>query len=221
MERNEESKQLLRRIIESMAWRQLATIDILGHCLKYVTDVENKMRVATELDLGLRLFKEVHSLYGELGWTDIEVLVRDRLADIPFPASRLEFGLAYYLIGLAENVAMKSYVESSYERFAEIASAYVDAAIGRPQPTRFRAFANDPSNHPQAQVYLNRWLAIALASFGRPGSQADRRAVELGLRSKSAALLYKDFLDELQPFLRSCNLTVPPIELMELTVEGQ
>ena len=75
---DEETRTLLRRIVESMAWRQVALINALGHSLKYVTDLEAKLAVASELDLSLRLFRQVEEVYRELGWADLESVVRDQ-----------------------------------------------------------------------------------------------------------------------------------------------
>jgi 1,2-phenylacetyl-CoA epoxidase catalytic subunit len=206
---DEEAKVLLRRIVESLAARQLASINILGHSLKYAPELEIKLAIAAELDLGLRLFRQVRGLYGELGWTDLESAVRDRDADIPYPASRLEFGLFYHVVGLAESVAMESYVESSSSEFAAIARSHVEAAARRPEPSRFLEFAAQPTNRPQAQQFLNRWAGIARASFGRPGTGADARAVVLGLRSRTAAAMGDEFERRLAPLLARASLVLP------------
>jgi 1,2-phenylacetyl-CoA epoxidase catalytic subunit len=208
---DEELRQLLRRIIESLAWRQIALINIIGHCLKYVTDLETKVRMATELGLSLRLFREVRELHGELGWEDLERAVRERVDRIPFPQSRLEFGVATYLFNLGEMVAMKSYIDSASPRFAAVARTYVEATQSRPRPTRFVEFASDPANRPQAQQYLSRWLTIASQSFGRPDTMADRRSIELGLRSRGSAEMRDLYHAEVRAFVKECGLAVPPL----------
>lgn len=208
--RDEEHRQLLRRIIESLAWRQIALINIMGHSLKYVSDLETKIRMATDLGLSLRLFREVRALHGELGWEDLERAVRERVDRVPYPQSRLEFGVATYLFRLGETVAMRSYVDCAVPEFAAVARSYVDAAQTRPQPTRFTEFASDPANRPQAQQYLNRWFHLASDSFGRPDSTADRRSVELGLRTQSSAEMREAFHVEVRSFVTACHLQVPP-----------
>ena len=211
---DEETRHLLKRIVESFAWRQIATMNILGHCLKYVVDLETKLRVANELDLAIRLFHEVADLYTELGWVEIETAVRDRVDDLPLPSSRVEFGLAYYLTGLAEYAAMEAYTDCKVEEFAAIARAYVDASQGRPDPTRFLSFCEHGGNLPQAQAYVNRWLPIALFSLGRPGSELEQQLLEKGLRSRSSGELQADFLGRVRPFLDRCGLKSPPLEEM-------
>ena len=209
---DEESRVLLRRIVESLAWRQLASIDILGHCLKFVNELDVKLRVVAELDRALSLFQSVHELYGELGWTDLEAAVRERLGKLPYPASRLEFGVAYYVCGVAEEVAMQSYVDSSCAPFAQIARSHVAASAERPEPTRFIEFCSEASNRPQAQSYLNTWVTIARRSFGRSSTPADARALALGLKRMRAAEIDSLFCERLHPLLQRCGLKLPDLE---------
>ena len=206
---DEESKLLMRAIIESTARRQLASINILGHCLKFVGDLDVKVAVATELDLALRLFRQVHSLYKELGWTDLEDAVRDRLEEIPYPESRLEFGVAYYVTGMAEEVAMGAFVDSTCKGFAAIARSHVDAAVRRPAPKRFIAYCEDPSNRPHAQQFLDRWSGIAERFFGPPGGARDLRVVELGLRARTTEQMLGDYRARLASLLERCGLKAP------------
>ena len=54
-----------------------------------------------------------------------------------------------------------------------------------------------------------RWLAVALLSFGRPGSEGDRYAVAAGLKRRPAAAVMGDFLDDIQPAVARAGLTFP------------
>lgn len=206
---DEQSRAILRRIVESLAWRQLAVINILGHGLKFVTELDVKLRVASELDRALRLFQSVRELYGDLGWTDIETAVRDRAEDVPYPESRLEFGMAYYISGLTEEVAMQSFVDCSYEPFAAIAKRHLEALATRPEPTRFLEYCADPANRPHGQELLNRWVLAARRAFGRIDSSNDALALKLRLKNKRAADLDRTFCQRLQPFLTDCGLVLP------------
>jgi 1,2-phenylacetyl-CoA epoxidase catalytic subunit len=208
----EESRALLRRIVEGLAWRQLAVINILGHGLKFVTELDVKMRVVGELDRALELFQSVRALYDELGWTDIESAVRDRAENVPYPESRLEFGIAYYVSGLTEEVAMQGFVECSYTPFAAIAKKHVEAARERPEPTRFLEYCAEPANRPHGQQLLDRWVVAARRSFGRVDSPHDARALELGLKNKRAAELDRIFCERLAPLLQQCGLALPALE---------
>jgi hypothetical protein len=209
---DEEARVILRRIVESLAWRQLAVINILGHGLKFVNELDVKLRVVGELDRALELFQSVRVLYGELGWTDIESAVRERAQDVPYPETRLEFGVAYYVSGLTEEVAMQGFVESSYAPFAAIARKHVEAAAQRPESKRFREYCSDPANRPHAQQLLDRWVIAARRSFGRADTPNDLQALKLGLKNKRSADLDAVFCARLQPFLTACGLTLPRVD---------
>ena len=209
---DEESRAILRKIVEGLAWRQLASINILGHGLKFVTELDVKLRVVGELDRALELFQSVRGLYGELGWTDLESAVRERAESLPYPASRLEFGVAYYVSGLAEEVGMRAFVESSYSPFASIAKRHVEAAKQRPEPTRFLEYCSEPGNRPHGQEFLNLWVTVSRHSFGRTDSPHDARALALGLKTRRAAEMDAEFCRQLQPFLERCGLVLPALE---------
>jgi len=206
---DEESRAILRRIVESLGWRQLASINLLGHGLKFVSELDVKKRVVGELDRALELFESVHTLYAELGWTDLQAAVRERLLNLPYPESRLEFGLAYYVSGLAEDVAMRAYVESSWAPFATIAQRHVEAWMQRPEPTRFQEYASEAHNRPHAQELVDRWVPLARRAFGRTDSPYDEKATKLGLKSRRAAELEKSFCQRLQPLLAAGELRLP------------
>jgi hypothetical protein len=205
---DEEARAILRRIVESLAWRQLAVINILGHGLKFVTELDVKLRVVGELDRALELFQSVRALYADLGWTDIEAAVRERAQDVPYPESRLEFGVAYYISGLTEEVAMQGFVECAHAPFAAIARKHVEAARQRPEPTRFLEYCSEVANRPHAQELLDRWVVAARRSFGRVDSPHDARALKLGLKGKRAAELDRVFCERLRPFLGRCGLAL-------------
>lgn len=205
----EEPRTVLRRIVEAQAYRQLMAMNIRGHCLKFFDDLESKMRVAEELRLNLTLLREVHTLYGELGWEDIEVAVRDRMERIPYPGSRLEFGLFRHLCGHALEVAMRAYSESTSKPFAAIALSYLEERSRDLADPEFAEFCADASNRPHAQAMFQRWFAIAVRSLGRPGTPGDRRAVELGLRSRTSAEMISEYTAQVRPFADTWKLALP------------
>lgn len=207
----EEGRTLLRRIIEQQAWRQVASMNILGHGLQFVTRIDTKVVVAEELAESLRQFQQVRGLYRGLGWTDLERVVREKVDRVPYPSSRLELGICRTLCDLAEIVAMRAYRECAVPEFALIARTCVET-MRRLAPEGDQIFVEyclERGNRPHAQQLFDRWFGIALLSFGRPDTAGDRRAVELGLRSKGAAELIREYVAELDPFRVECGLAWP------------
>lgn len=206
---DEEGRQLLRKVVEAQAWRQLAAVNILGHALKFVTRVESKALVVEELNLSLRVFGEVRALYEELGYEDLPGVVRAKIERVPLPASRLEFGICRYLCDQAERVAMSAYTQCAEPRFAAIAHTVLDnkSRLVPEGDEVFALYCAEAANRPHAQEMYDRWLGIALLAFGRPETAGDRRAVQLGLRSSTAAQMASEYLDALAPFRARCELS--------------
>ena len=127
---------------------------------------------------------------------------------IPYPATRFELAAFLVVSDPAERLAMESYVDSKCAEMAEIARD--DLATTRIATTRGRAlfdeFAADPDQQPLVRQVLHRWITIVLLSLGRPNSAGDRRALELGLRSRSVAEIVEDYLLELGPIMEGCGL---------------
>ncbi|MBM3978474.1 MAG: hypothetical protein FJ299_15990 [Planctomycetes bacterium] len=220
VELDEEGRTILRSIIEKQAWRQLVAINILGHSLQYIPEIDTKLMLAAELDTNLRLFRELQALYRELGWTDLENAVRARMDAVPYPATRLEYAIGRHLCELAERTAMRAYVDCASRAFAAIARSYLEQSWPREQVelAGFAEYCSDPANRPHAQQLFSRWLAIALRSFGRPASRGDARAVALRLRDRSNEQLVREYLNELEPLVRRCGLYIPPADALGLVL---
>ena len=217
---SEDARIVLRRIVEAQAYRQLMAMNIRGHCLKFFTDVESKVRVAEQLHLNLTILREVSSLYRELGWEDVESAVRDRMARIPYPESRLEFGVFRHLCGVALEIAMRSYVDGAEKRFGAIARSFLDRHDSDLEDPEFIEFCSDPSHRPHAQQMFNRWFSIAVRSLGRPGTPGDARAVELGLRTQTASEWLEEYVAAIQTVAERCGLEMPDAAEFGLELEA-
>lgn len=208
---DEESKGLLRRIVERTAYRQLMAANIRGHGLKYVLDVDEKRLVTSDLDASLAGLGEIDALYQKIGGTELSFAVRELMERIPYPYSRLEFGVCLVLVDRTERLVAESYLESRSLEMAKLARELREAK--RPGTQMLAAqladFCSEAGNRPTAQQFVNRWLAIAVVAFGRPGSTGDQRAVTLGLRSRRVSEMVKRFQDELKPYVESLGLAMP------------
>lgn len=209
---DEESRALLRKIVEGQAYRQLMLANIRGHGIKYLPELEQKLESVKRLAHVLPLFRGVAELYAEIDGGDVISAVRDRMERIPYPSSRLELAVCLFLCMRAERQALDSYAD------CRVSSALVELTNARlsdvstedlPRDTVFVEYCAEPANRPHAQQMFNRWLALCLLALGRPGSHGDQRAVELGLRSRRVSDLAAEFLAGLEPFLESTGLVVP------------
>ena len=208
---DEESKALLRRIVERTAYRQLMAVNIRGHGLKYVTEIGEKRAIEQDLDAALDALGVIEALYVKIGGAELTFAVRELMERVPYPYSMLELGTCLALVDRTERLVLESYRESRSSDMAAIAQLLLEA--DRPGSRMLEAhlarFCAEAGNRPTAQQFLNRWLTIAIVAFGRPGSPGDQRAVALGLRSRRVEDMVRRFQDELKPFVTGIGLTMP------------
>lgn len=208
---DEETKGLLRKIIEGQAYRQLMLSNIRGHGIKFLPEVRDKQRIAGALETSLRQFTEVQRLYSELGLGDVVSAVRHKMERVPYPSTRMELAVCMFLCERVSWHALGAYGDSTCREFAAIARTRLSELreLAEPEDSAFYEFAADETNRPLAQQLVNRWLVITLLSLGRPDSSGDARALQLKLRSKGIARIVREYLDGLAPFLAKCGLVMP------------
>lgn len=220
----EEPKALLRRILERTAYRQIMVANIRGHGLKYVLDVAEKTLIVRDLEAALDVLRHVEKLYAEFDGEGLALAVRDAMDRIPYPYSRLELAVCLSLVGRAERLVASTYLESSSAGMAALARRLHD--LERPGTRMLEMqladFCAEPGNRPTAQQFVNRWVAIALVAFGRPGTPGDQRARSLGLRTARVDELVKAFLSETRAWCESFHLALPDVTTLgvDLAPEG-
>jgi len=210
----EETRNLLRLIVERQASRQLMVANIRGHGIKFVQGLEEKLQLSEDLNGMLRIYREIERLYLGLGGTDLPTAVRAKMERIPYPASRLELAVCLVMCDLAEQVAAENYLDCCVPEYAAIARSLLDMVRANTSHGEelFIQFCKEPDNLPRAREITNRWLSIAIRSLGRPGTGGDTRASHLGLRTKSCSDATVTFVKGATEFLAQCGLSFPTAE---------
>jgi len=214
---DEEAKGLLRRILRAQAYRQIMAANIRGHSLKFLLKAEGRQRLVQDMQTILDQVVEVQDLYTRLGGGDIRHEAAVKMERIPYPKSRFELATFLATSDIAEDVAMEGYVDSACEELAHVANEHLseERVVTEHNRRFFLEFAADPEQAPLVKEVFRRWLVISLLSLGRPGTSADRRAVELGLRNRSCAESMEAYLERIRSLLDASGL-----DLSELAGSG-
>ncbi len=219
---DEEGKALLRKILVGQAYRQMMAANIRGHGLKFLGRPTGRLNLVKDLEHILGQAQRVQELYSTIGGGEVRREAAVKMDRIPYPGSRLELAAFLAAFDSAEAVAMEGYVESKSDEFAEIARVNLEheyQATVRSQEF-FQSFATDRGQHPHAQQMFDRWLVIALLALGRPGTHGDRRAVELGLRSRSCGDSVRVYLERIESFMQACSLEMPDLAAAGVELPG-
>jgi len=212
----EEARDLLRRILESHACRQLMGANIRGHGMQFLPTLDAKLAYTREIEFILRVEREVEAVHTRLGGHDLNLAVRDRMKRIPYPNSRLELAICIALMTRVDRVAAKGYRSCPQSEVAAVARSLSDA--GRStlayEEGIFSEFCSREVHRPRAQEFWNRWLGQSLRALGRPGTAGDARAVALGLRDRHVHDVVLEYLLDVEPLRRACGLDAPDSALL-------
>ncbi len=145
--------------------------------------------------------------------TALEARAEARLGERPLPAVTTWFDLAMaqFLFDRAGLWQLREYTECSFAPYRALVAGILgdernhqdfgaEAVVG---------WCRAQGAGPAANAVFARWLAVALLSFGRPGSEGDRYAVAAGLKRRPAAAVMGDFLDDIQPTVARAGLIFP------------
>lgn len=212
-----EYRTLLLQLIESQAYRELAAAQLFGHALKYVPGMENKMMIGEQLVEELEHYECTVFLYEGLGG-EVEGVIRPKLARIPYPESWEELAMVQFLYDQAGFWHLREYEKCSYVPYRKIVGKILEEEAGHEGfgEKVLRLWCRSAENRPRAQTLFDRWLPIALLSFGRPGTEGNRAAIELGLKSRDSGAVAQDFVAQLKPAMRACGLVFPARERLEI-----
>lgn len=59
------------------------------------------------------------------------------------------------------------------------------------------------------QQRFNRWLRQGMLSFGRPGTEGNRYAIEAGVKKRDSGAVMQDFVNDIKPAVKACGLVFP------------
>ncbi|HZI93022.1 MAG TPA: ferritin-like fold-containing protein [Patescibacteria group bacterium] len=206
-----EYRALVCQMLESQAYREMMAANLLGHSLKHVPDLHNKKSVAHDLIEELEHYESTVDLYRELTGGDIGDVIGPKLARVPYPESWMELAMAQFLYDRAGEFHLREYRSCSYAPYAKAVTKILEEeeeheGFGE---TVIRQFCSDAANRPAAQKLLDKWLPVALLSFGRPGTDGNRKAIEMGLKTRDSGEVMQAFLDDIKPTMRQCGLRFP------------
>ncbi|MHC4972149.1 MAG: Phenylacetic acid catabolic protein [Planctomycetota bacterium] len=212
--------ETLVRMIRSQGYRELAAATVFAKALDLVPTIEFKKQVVQHVHEEMEHFEVCCDLYREIGAGDLDEvctgILREK-APVPHIQSFLELGVAQFLYDRASAFQLREYENSSFDPYCRVVGKILDEEEGHES---FGAEimierGRDPAQRERMQEYFNKWLAVSLKSFGRPGTDGNRYAVSVGLKTRDSAAVAQEYLDSLKTIMRIAGLTFPSREELE------
>lgn len=209
-----EYRALVRQLLESQGYREIMAAHIFGHAMKYVPELRYKQLVAEQMVEELEHFEAVVDLYDQVVHRPLLPAIEDRLSRVPCPESWFELAMTQFLYDRAGEFHLREYRTCSFGPYARIVGKILEEEEGHEGfgEKVVRELCVQPAGRDEARPLFNKWLSVALLSFGRPGTEGNRRAIALGLKTRDSGEVMQDFLNDIKPAMRACGLIFPSRE---------
>ncbi|HEX5138850.1 MAG TPA: Phenylacetic acid catabolic protein [Planctomycetota bacterium] len=217
--------ETLVQLIRSQGYRELAAATVFAEALHLVPGLAFKKKVVQHVNEEMEHFEVCCDLYEEIGAGDLEVvasaILRER-TPIPRIESFLELGIAQFLYDRASAFQLREYENCSFDPYCRIVGKILEEEEGHES---FGAeimveHGRDAAQRARMQEIFNKWFAVSLRSFGRPGTPGNRYAISVGLKTRDSAAVAQEYLDGLRTVMRLSGIVFPTREeLKRLGVE--
>lgn len=204
------------QMMQSQAYRELAAAQMFGFGLQYVPELKWLKFMSWHIREEMEHYEDVVKMYATFTGESVEPVVRTRLADKPieFAQSWYELAMAQFLYDRGGFWQLKEYEECSFEPYQKTIQKIIKEEKGHQalgerivvELTRTGQFDGDK------QAHFDKWLRQGLLSFGRPGTDGARYAIEVGLKKRDPGPVMQDFIDDIKPAVKACGLVFPPME---------
>jgi len=214
-------RRTVTQMLQSQGYRELMAANILGHAMKFVPSLSFKMTISHHIEEELEHYAEVDRLYQDVtSGANLLEDVDSRLSRVPYPENWFELAMVQFLYDRAGEFHLKEYRDCSYEPYAKIVGKILMEEEGHEGfgEEVLKDFCHYPSNRAEAQRLFNKWLPIAMLSFGRPDTPGNDFAIQAGLKTRDSGEVMQDFLNDIKPAMRECGLKFPRPEEMDLVL---
>jgi len=205
--------QTVVQMMQSQAYRELAAAQMFGFGLQFVPELKWLKFMTWHIREEMEHYEDVVKMYATFTGESVEPTVRARLADKPisFAQSWYELAMAQFLYDRGGFWQLKEYEECSFEPYQKTIHKIIKEEKGHQalgerivvELTRTGGF------EAEKQAAFEKWLRQGLLSFGRPGTDGARYAIEVGLKKRDPGPVMQDFIDDIKPAVKACGLRFP------------
>ncbi len=207
-----EYRQMIVKLMESQAYRELAAAHMFGYGLRFVPDRWLKFMV-WHIREESEHYEAVATMYRTFTGGEVEPVVRERLAGKPVPMAEswMELAMAQFLFDRGGYWQLKEYEECSFLPYRGVVQKIVKEEAGHQKlgETIVVESCRTGAYDDVKQALFEKWLRIGLLSFGRPGTPGNRYAIEHGIKRRDSGACMKDFVDDIRPAVKAAGLVFP------------
>jgi 1,2-phenylacetyl-CoA epoxidase catalytic subunit len=210
----------LTQMMESQAYRELAAAQMFGYGLQFVPELKWLKFMTWHIREEMEHYEVVVRMYKDFTGESVEPRVHSRLSKRPvdFAASWFELAMAQFLYDRGGFWQLREYEECAFLPYREIVQKILKEESGH-QALGERIvveLCRSGRYEEMKQASFDKWLKQGMLSFGRPGTEGNRYAIEAGLKKRDSGQVMQDFVDDIKPAAKACGLTFPKPEAIGL-----
>jgi ring-1,2-phenylacetyl-CoA epoxidase subunit PaaA len=206
-----EYRAMVKQLLESQGYREVMAANLFGHAMKHIPTLDRKQMVAHQIEEELEHFEEAAKLYQQVTGDDLLGAIQDKLERVPYPQSWTELAMAQFLYDRAGEFHLREYKTCSFGPYARIVTKILEEEEGHEGfgEKVVLELSKEPQNLTALQELFEKWLTVALLSFGRPGTEGNSFAIAAGLKTRDSGEVMQDFINDIKPTMVACGLGFP------------
>ena len=212
--------EMLEQMMLSQAYRELAAAHMFANALVHVPTTRWIKFMSWHIREEVDHYAAVAKMYESFTGSDVEPKVRERLADkpVPFVDSWFELAMAQFLYDRGGFWQLQEYDECSYTPYRDVVRDIVKEEKGHQElgERMVVELCQSGKYDDIKQPVFERWLRLGLLSFGRPGSEGAKYAMEAGLKKRDPAAVMQDFVSDIKGAVRDAKLAFPKPESLKM-----
>lgn len=214
----ERFRETLEQMMKSQAYRELAAARMFGHGLQYVPGTKYLKFMVWHIGEETEHYLAVARMYESFTGQPVDEWVHERLAakPIPFASSWFELAMAQFLYDRGGFWQLQEYENCAYPKYREVIGKIIDEERGHQGLGEkiVIELCQTGRYDDVKQPLFERWLKLGLLSFGRPDTEGNRYAIEVGLKKRDSGAVMQDFIDDIKPAVRASGLHFPQPETL-------
>lgn len=215
-------RDTLEQMMKSQAYRELAAARMFGHGLQYVDESKWLKFMVWHIGEETEHYLAVARMYEKFAGESLERWVAARLADkpVPFAASWFELAMAQFLYDRGGFWQLQEYEQCAYPAYRTVIGKIIEEERGHQGLGEKIVVELCKSGRHDAvkQPLFDRWFKMGMLSFGRPGNEGNRYAIDVGLKKRDSGAVMQDFVNDIKPAVRECGLSFPDPKAIGLEV---
>ena len=217
-EMDERYERTIVQLMESQAYRELAAAHLFGYGLQFAPELRWIKFMTWHIREEVEHFEAVARMYRDFTGHEVTPIAMARLDGHPMDRvdSWFELAMAQFLFDRGGFWQLKEYERCTFLPYRDVIGKVVDEEAGHQGLGERMVIDLVDTGHfeDRKQRDFVKWLRHGLLSFGRPGTDGNRYAIDVGIKKRDSGAVMQDYLNDIKPAVKACRLTFPrPDEL--------